>query len=183
LRYNKSTNSVRLAKPAPDERLQSLATLTMANSSINSQITCYDEAVNADLTTCTLSMDRKVVSEELSRFFGVLAHPLRVLIVEELRNGELTVTDLKDALDMPQASVSQHLGILRANRIVLERREGRHVFYHLRQPDLANIVVQCIAFVAPDDIESKRIITALDSAKSTWTQSSSGKAAKRNRGR
>lgn len=124
-------------------------------------------------------MERKVVSEELSRFFGVLAHPLRILIVEELRNGELTVSDLKDALNVPQASVSQHLGILRANRIVLERRDGRHVYYHLRQQELANLVVQCIKFVAPDDQESRRIISAMDSAKSTWSQDASTKPAKR----
>lgn len=124
-------------------------------------------------------MERKVVSEELSRFFGVLAHPLRILIVEELRNGELTVSDLKDALNVPQASVSQHLGILRANRIVLERRDGRHVYYHLRQQELANLVVQCIKFVAPDDQESRRIISAMDSAKSTWSQDGSEKPATR----
>lgn len=127
-------------------------------------------------------MDRKVVSEELSRFFGVLAHPLRVLIVEELRNGELTVSDLKDSLMVPQGSVSQHLSILRANRIVLERRVGRHVYYHLRQPELADLVVQCITFVSPDDNESRRILTALDSARSIWTQNSpTKKSSKRNR--
>lgn len=113
-------------------------------------------------------MDRRVVSEELSRFFGVLAHPLRVLIIEELRNGERTVTDLKDALMVPQASVSQHLGILRANRIVLERREGRHVFYHLRHADLAEMVVECISFISPDSSETERMSSAMDSARSEW---------------
>ncbi|MBC7997159.1 MAG: helix-turn-helix transcriptional regulator [Leptolyngbya sp.] len=125
-------------------------------------------------------MDRKVVSEELSRFFGVLAHPLRVLIIEELRNGELDVTALKDALSVPQASVSQHLGILRANRIVLERREGRHVFYHLRQPELANLVLESIPFISPDDDEAKRILSAINSTKTSWTQGNKSlKAAKR----
>lgn len=157
--------------------------MTIMNSSMVSTIPCYHDNVISHLSACPLTMDRRLVSEELSRFFGVLAHPLRVLIVEELRSGELTVTDLKDRLDVPQASVSQHLGILRSNRIVIERREGRHVFYHLRQPELANIVVQCIAFVAPDAIESKRITSALDSARSTWMQNSSANAAKRNRGR
>lgn len=122
-------------------------------------------------------MDRNVVAEELSRFFGVLAHPLRILIIEELRNGELTVTELKDALSVPQASVSQHLGILRSNRIVMERREGRHVYYHLRHSDLANLVIQSIPFVAPDDTEAKRIISAINSARSSWTQD---KPAKKN---
>jgi len=131
------------------------------------------------MVICLVNMDRKVVSEELSRFFGVLAHPLRVLIVEELRNGELTVTDLKDRLKVPQASVSQHLGILRANKLVVERRDGRHVYYHLRHPELANIVVQCIAFVAPDNKESRRITSALDLARSTWSSETGEKAAKR----
>lgn len=180
MRYNKPKNSTQFQKTASTDDQSQHLSLTITNPSMDSPITCYDGTVFAHPTMCSPTMDRKVVSEELSRFFGVLAHPLRVLIVEELRNGELTVTDLKDALDVPQASVSQHLGILRANRVVLERREGRHVYYHLRQPNLANIVVQCIAFVAPDDVESKRIITALDSAKSTWTQA---KTAKRNRGR
>jgi len=92
------------------------------------------------------------------------------------------VTDLKDALIVPQGSVSQHLAILRANRIVQERRVGRNVYYHLRQKELADLVVQCITFVIPDDKESRRILTALDSARSKWSQnSSSKKTSKRNR--
>lgn len=126
-----------------------------------------------------IKMDRKFVSEELSRFFGVLAHPLRVSIIEELRNGEMTVTELKDNLDVPQASVSQHLGILRANRIVVERRAGRHVYYHLKHVELADIVVQCIAFVGPDDIESKQILTAMAQARSTWTKNKAAAKPKR----
>ncbi|HNB22197.1 MAG TPA: metalloregulator ArsR/SmtB family transcription factor [Candidatus Melainabacteria bacterium] len=122
-------------------------------------------------------MDRHVVAEELSRFFGVLAHPLRVLIIEELRNGERTVTDLKDALDVPQATVSQHLGILRANRVVLERRDGRHVFYHLRHQELANLVVECIFFVSPDQKESRSLLSAMNSTRSTWSKQKSEKTA------
>ncbi len=145
------------------------------------EIVCYDVAVSA--RRHYKKMDRKVVSEELSRFFGVLAHPLRILIVEELRNGELTVTDLKDALMVPQASVSQHLGILRANRVVLERREGRHVFYHLRHPELAELVVEFISFISPDKSETQRISSAMDSARSAWEGRSSDtvKKAKRQR--
>lgn len=132
-------------------------------------------------------MDRNVVAEELSRFFGVLAHPLRVLIVEELRNGERTVTDLKDALLVPQATVSQHLGILRANRVVLERRDGRHVYYHLRHQELADLVVECIFFVSPDEKESRSLLSAMNSTRTTWskqkTEKASSKTAKQKRSR
>jgi hypothetical protein len=51
---------------------------------------------------------------------------------------------------------------------VLERRDGRHVYYHLRHQDLAEMVVECTKFVLPDDKESKRIISAIDLAKTTW---------------
>lgn len=125
-------------------------------------------------------MDRNVVAEELSRFFGVLAHPLRVLIIEELRNGEMTVTDLKDALDVPQATVSQHLGILRSNRVVLERRDGRHVFYHLRQPELADLVLESISFVLPDETESKRILSAINTTRTSWAKQKTSKKRKQN---
>lgn len=139
------------------------------------------------ITNPLSDMDRNVVSEELSRFFGVLAHPLRVLIIEELRNGERTVTDLKDALMVPQATVSQHLGILRANRVVLERRDGRHVYYHLRHQELADLVVQCIFFVSPDEKESRSLLSAINSTRSSWTKQktdkTSSKTAKRKRSR
>lgn len=125
-------------------------------------------------------MDRNVVAEELSRFFGVLAHPLRVLIIEELRNGEMTVSDLKDALDVPQATVSQHLGILRSNRVVLERRDGRHVFYHLRQPELADLVLESISFVLPDETESKRILSAINTTRTSWAKQKTSKKRKQN---
>ncbi len=123
-------------------------------------------------------MDRNVVAEELSRFFGVLAHPLRVLIIEELRNGEMTVTDLKDNLMVSQTSVSQHLGILRANKFVMERRDGRHVYYHLRHLELADLLVECISFISPDETEARRILSAIVSTRSKWTKKKAEKAEK-----
>lgn len=115
-----------------------------------------------------LGMHRRVVSEELAKFFGVLAHPLRVQIVEELGDRELTVNELQLALGVAHASVSQHLGILRNNRVVIERRQGRHVYYHLRQPELAKRVTECLSFISPDKVESEKILSAIESARSSW---------------
>lgn len=114
-------------------------------------------------------MARRLAAIELAKLFGVLAHPLRVQIVEELQERELTVNELQASLNVAHASVSQHLAILRSNKVVIERREGRHVYYHLRNPELAKSVAQFLSFVSPDTSESERIISAIESAKTFWS--------------
>lgn len=60
-----------------------------------------------------------------------LSDPKRLMIVHELREGELSVGQLGTRLELPQANVSQHLAILRKRGIVNTRREGTTVFYCL----------------------------------------------------
>jgi len=60
-----------------------------------------------------------------------LADPKRLLILNALRDGERSVSDLVDDLDIPQANVSQHLAVLRDRGLVRGRRDGQWVFYSL----------------------------------------------------
>jgi ArsR family transcriptional regulator len=60
-----------------------------------------------------------------------LADPKRLLIINALRDGERTVTDLVDELDIPQANVSQHLAVLRDRALVRGRRDGQWMHYSL----------------------------------------------------
>ena len=60
-----------------------------------------------------------------------LADPKRLLIINDLRDGEKTVGDLAESLELPQATVSQHLAILRQRSLVYSRREGVHVYYRI----------------------------------------------------
>jgi ArsR family transcriptional regulator len=60
-----------------------------------------------------------------------LADPKRLLILNALRDGERSVTDLVDELDIPQANVSQHLAVLRDRGLVSGRRDGQWVYYSL----------------------------------------------------
>jgi ArsR family transcriptional regulator len=55
----------------------------------------------------------------------------RLMIVHELREGELSVGQVGARLELPQANVSQHLAILRKRGIVSTRREGTTVYYSL----------------------------------------------------
>ena len=104
---------------------------------------------------------RAVISSELARLFAVLSNPNRVRIVEELNTRELSVNDLQDLLGVTHAAVSQQLAVLRTNRIVSERREGRHVYYHLKDPALAAWVLSGISFISPDHREMQEMTNAI----------------------
>ena len=112
---------------------------------------------------------RSVVSRELAELLGVLAHPHRLRIVEELRGGELDVGTLKDILQISHSGASQHLALLRAHRLVLERREGRHVFYHLRHPELAAWLLEALTFIEGDAEASQQLRHDVRRARAKWS--------------
>jgi DNA-binding transcriptional ArsR family regulator len=75
-----------------------------------------------------------------ARFFKALAHPLRIRLVELLVERERTVQELQSVLTVEQSSVSQHLGVLRANHVVTARKAGATVRYALRDPLVGDLL-------------------------------------------
>ena len=111
---------------------------------------------------------RVVISSELAKLFSVLSNPNRVRIIEELSDRELSVNELQRKLNITHAAVSQQLAVLRASRIVAERRDGRNVRYHLRDADLAAWILAGIKFISPNQNEVQNMMMAIESAKRTW---------------
>ncbi|PYO68240.1 MAG: hypothetical protein DMD69_07295 [Gemmatimonadetes bacterium] len=77
------------------------------------------------------------------------------------------VCELVDALDVSQPNISRHLKVLKAAGLVDERREGRWIYYRLRQPDhpLLDGIRSCIATVCScTDVQEdvRRLRTRLD---------------------
>lgn len=66
------------------------------------------------------------------------ADPKRLMIINELRNGERAVGTLVQVLKVPQAVVSRHLAVLRNKGIVSTRREGVNVYYRLANPKIVD---------------------------------------------
>jgi DNA-binding transcriptional ArsR family regulator len=73
-------------------------------------------------------------------FFQALAHPTRIAIIEQLRNGELSAGTLIERVGVEQANASQHLSVLRSKRILTSRKVGNQVLYSLRDPSLTHIL-------------------------------------------
>lgn len=112
---------------------------------------------------------RTTVSRELASLFGVLGNQHRIRLVEELRESEVDVNGLQQALGISHSSVSQHLAVLRAHRIVTERREGRHVFYRLTQTELANWVRTGLDFIERDLEQEHEIRSAVEKVRAIWS--------------
>lgn len=113
---------------------------------------------------------RLLVTKELSKFLGVLSHPHRIRIVEELRHDERDVNFLENVLGISHARVSQHLALMRSHRLVTERREGRRVFYRLFQPDLALWLVEGLRFLEHDVEAAQDMRDAVQQVKALWSE-------------
>src|SRR5215468_5386344 len=69
------------------------------------------------------------LAEFKSDFFKALAHPVRIRILDCLRDGEKGVRELSETLKIEPANVSQQLAILRMRNIVMGRKAGSNVYY------------------------------------------------------
>jgi DNA-binding transcriptional ArsR family regulator len=72
--------------------------------------------------------------------FQALGHPTRIHIAECLQRGELPVSALVEEIGIEPANLSQHLAVLRAKGLVVNRKEGTQVFYALRDPLLSSVL-------------------------------------------
>jgi DNA-binding transcriptional ArsR family regulator len=82
--------------------------------------------------------------ESLVGLFRLLSDKTRLTILLLLANGERNVSSLCKELDLPQPTVSHHLGLLRMRNLIVNRRDGKQVFYglnwHVRaSADLLNV--------------------------------------------
>ena len=66
--------------------------------------------------------------------YKILANPKRLEILNLLREQEMAVEDLVKTLGIPKANVSQHLALLRHNKLVTVRRQGLNAFYNIVDP-------------------------------------------------
>jgi DNA-binding transcriptional ArsR family regulator len=115
---------------------------------------------------------RAFLTKEMAEFLSVLSHPHRVRIVQELRNGELDVNSLQAVLEISHSRVSQHLSVLRSHRIVIERRDGRHVYYRLIQVKLAQWLADGLDFLHNESTHQHEVEDALRKSRTHWSAES-----------
>ena len=75
-----------------------------------------------------------------AELFKALGHPVRIRILELLRDGERTVSGLQVALAIDASSVSQQLAVLRGRQLVVGRKEGTSVYYRVTDPQVFELL-------------------------------------------
>lgn len=83
---------------------------------------------------------RQQLSEFKADFFKALAHPLRISILDALRDGELTVNEISQRFEVEQANASQQLAVLRNRNIVVTRKEGANVYYSVSDKSIFKLL-------------------------------------------
>jgi DNA-binding transcriptional ArsR family regulator len=69
-----------------------------------------------------------------------MANETRLTMLWHLMERPLTVRELEALTDLPQAKVSQQLGKLRMDGVVSAKRDGRHVWYQIRSPEIHTMI-------------------------------------------
>jgi ArsR family transcriptional regulator len=100
-----------------------------------------------------------VVKAEL---FRVLGHPMRVRIIELLRDGEHSVGDLQTALGLDSSGTSQHLAALRRQGLVEGRREGTSVFYRAKDPRIFQLLESARQIITSSLAETRALLAELE---------------------
>ncbi len=72
--------------------------------------------------------------ERVAQRFRVLGEPMRIRLLEAMRDGEMSVRELQEATGASQQNVSQHLGVLLRAGVVSRRKEGNFSHYSISDP-------------------------------------------------
>jgi len=98
------------------------------------------------MSTLSISTDPTIV-QALADTFRLLGDPTRVRIVDALAEGELCVCDIATHIGISESAVSHQLRLMRSQRLVRGRREGRCVYYTLDDQHVLSLFQQGLRHV------------------------------------
>ncbi|MEP6964956.1 MAG: metalloregulator ArsR/SmtB family transcription factor [Polaromonas sp.] len=81
----------------------------------------------------------------------LLANENRLLLLCQLSQGEMCVSELEEKLDIHQPTLSQQLGLLRTDGVVNTRRDGKNIYYSLADPTMLEIVAVLYRLYCPKE--------------------------------
>lgn len=96
-----------------------------------------------------------------AEFFRALGHPVRVRLLQLLREGERTVGSLQAALELDSSGTSQQLAALRKQGLVESRRDGTSVYYRVKDPRTLELLELAKAIIASNLAEGQALLDGL----------------------
>ena len=104
-----------------------------------------EEVEMPEKTTCPPKVDAPKVYDgymfsRKADILKVIAHPIRIMVLDELTRGVKCVSDLAEFLEISQPNISQHLSLLRNNNIIDYYMDGRLRCYFLKDPLMPDLL-------------------------------------------
>jgi ArsR family transcriptional regulator len=110
-------------------------------------------------------MDYKKLEIEIdmlhNRICQALAAPTRILILYRLKEKPLCVNELVDLMQLPQSTISRHLGMLKEKNLVKTKRDGSAIYYELAEPRIIEVLDIMREIVASQLAESAAMAQSL----------------------
>ena len=116
----------------------------MTETKENDHIHRHDEAVERAID----SLPDEDVLDDLEDLFKLFGDSTRIKILYVLHGGEMCVCGIATTLGMTQSAISHQLRLLRQNRLVKSRREGKTVFYSLSDDHVKNMIEMGIEHIS-----------------------------------
>lgn len=109
---------------------------------------CEEHCVHKNLVDKVLAeLPDEDALYDLAELFKVFGDSTRVRILVALFEAELCVCDISESLGMTQSAVSHQLQILRTNKLVKSRREGKQIYYSLADEHVVTIIAQGLSHI------------------------------------
>ncbi len=103
------------------------------------EVECVHENVVKEVTR---HLPKEEVLYDLAELFKVFGDTTRIRILYALSVEEMCVCDIAEALNMSQSAISHQLRVLKANKLVKNRRDGRTIYYSLADNHIVSILGQ-----------------------------------------
>lgn len=105
-----------------------------------------------DPSDLVIDPDRlRCAAENAVAALKTLANTERLLLLCQLSQGEFSVGELEEQLDIHQPTLSQQLGVLRSQGVVATRREGKNIYYSVADANLLEILVVLYRLYCPKE--------------------------------
>ncbi len=108
-----------------------------------------------------ISDKQKLLFQKQAEFNKAVGHPLRVAIVDFLKDGQQCVCDIADHVGAERSNISRHLAVMVNAGVLSYRKEGLKVMYSLRAPCVVDFL-SCLRGVIRDQVkENDRLLRAI----------------------
>lgn len=98
----------------------------------------------------------RAAAEEATAVLRALSNQARLLLLCEMSQGEKSVSELEESLDIHQPTLSQQLGVLRAEGLVDTRRDGKWIYYSIADPKVLALLQALYQLYCPEAKEKSR---------------------------